>query len=150
MTKSITQFEGSPSALGKWEDAGKSLAKALSTYLSSCMFLETFSSKNGVDSQHLAARIDISLNTLHIKLSEELAQSRIVLARMRNKTLSRFYSLPNEVVAAIFVDVVYAPAPEDKWNPSMAEALKIMLGRLHKLLSICSSWREFGIALKEL
>ncbi|CAE6493774.1 unnamed protein product [Rhizoctonia solani] len=150
MLKSITQRESSSSALGKWEDAGDLLSNALSTYLRSCMFLETFAPKNGVDAEHLASRIDFSLNTLHTKLSEELTQSRVILARMRNKTLSRFDSLPNEIIGAIFMDVVYAPAPGDLLCPSMDNAVRTIFQRLYQLLSVCSSWRNFGIALHEL
>ncbi|CAE6493766.1 unnamed protein product [Rhizoctonia solani] len=116
MLKSVTQRESSSSALGKWEDAGDTLANSLSpaAYLRSCMFLETFSPKNGVDAQYLASRVDFSLNALHTKLSEEFTQSRVILARTRNKILSRFHSVPNEIIASIFMDVVYAPAPNDR------------------------------------
>ncbi|KDN39636.1 hypothetical protein RSAG8_08664, partial [Rhizoctonia solani AG-8 WAC10335] len=150
MLKLITDYEGSSSALSKWEDAGDTLANALATYLRSCMFLETFSPKNVVDTQHLASRIDFSLNTLHTKLSQELAQSRALLSRMRNKTVSRFYSIPNEIISAIFMEIVYAPAPGDQRLLSMKKSLKIIFGRLYKLLSVCSSWRNIAISLNGL
>ncbi|CAE6486357.1 unnamed protein product [Rhizoctonia solani] len=150
MFKPINVYEGSSSALSKWDDAGDALANALATYLRSCSFLETFSPNNAVDTQHLATRIDFSLNTLHTKLSKELAQSRAILTRMRNKAFSRFHSIPNEIISAIFMEVVYAPAPDDDPADSMGGTLKIIFGRLYKLLSVCSFWRKMAESLKEL
>ncbi|CAE6461089.1 hypothetical protein ACGC1H_003095 [Rhizoctonia solani] len=150
MFKAINGYEVSSSALSKWEYTGDVLANTLATYLRSCMFLETFSPKNAIDAQYLATHIDFSLNTLHTKPSEELAQSRAILARMRNKTFSRFHSIPNEIISAIFMDVVYAPAPDDNPVISMSRALKIIFSRLYKLLSVCSCWRKMAISLKEL
>ncbi|KAH7322205.1 hypothetical protein B0J17DRAFT_723538 [Rhizoctonia solani] len=114
MPKSTSQFEGSSFALSKWEDAGESLSNALSAYLTSCKFVETFSPKSGSGSQQLATHIDLSLNSLHTKLVDELAQSRVGLARIRNKSLSWAYRLPNEIISEIFVDVVCAPVPDNQ------------------------------------
>ncbi|CUA77398.1 hypothetical protein RSOLAG22IIIB_12737 [Rhizoctonia solani] len=148
--QTISAYDGSSSAISKWEDTGDKLANALATYLRSCMFLEIFSSKNAQDSQKLASRIDFSLNTLHTKLSLELAQSRTILARMRNRILSRFHSIPIEILSAIFMNIVYAPSPDDQTPLPMAKSLKAIFGRLSKLLAVCSFWRNLAVSFKEL
>ncbi|CAE6464665.1 unnamed protein product [Rhizoctonia solani] len=140
----------SSSAVLKWEIAGELLADTLSSYLKSCLFLESSSLDNGVNSKNLVSSIDSSLNSLHTRLSHELAQSRVALARTRNKIAAPSYSLPNEILAEIFMNVVYVPAPSDQPNLSMTQVLKRMYARLHSVLSVCAVWRNAGIELREL
>ncbi|CAE6536653.1 unnamed protein product, partial [Rhizoctonia solani] len=140
----------SSTALLKWETAGKKLATALSAYLQSCIFLDTFCDIPSQDTKKMASRVDTSLDTLHPKLFDELAQSRVVLARMRNKISARSYLLPKEILAEIFKEVVYVPGPDENPFPSMPDHLKRIFGRLHCLLAICSTWRNTTIELSEL
>ncbi|KDN36383.1 hypothetical protein RSAG8_10891, partial [Rhizoctonia solani AG-8 WAC10335] len=104
MSKPAASSYSSSTAVLKWETAGELLADTLSSYLKSCLFLESASLDNGVDSRNLASSIDSSLNSLHTRLSRELAQSRVALARTRNKIAAPFYSLPNEILAEIFMN----------------------------------------------
>ncbi|EUC60734.1 hypothetical protein RSOL_362250 [Rhizoctonia solani AG-3 Rhs1AP] len=135
---------GFSSALLSWEDAGESLATSLSTYLQSCAFLESFSSTQNVYEKNMAARIDNSLKN-HSKLFNDLTQSRVIIARMRNKISSRPYSLPTEILAEIFINVVYVPGPKERRHPEMADALKRIFARLHCLLAVCSTWRSVAM-----
>ncbi|EUC61618.1 hypothetical protein RSOL_401690, partial [Rhizoctonia solani AG-3 Rhs1AP] len=98
----------------------------------------------------LASSIDSSLETLHTKLFEEFFQSRMLLARTRNKISSRAYSLPNEVLADIFMNVVYTPGPHEFYVPSMKDGLRRMFGRLYSLLAVCTTWRNVGLGLSKL
>ncbi|CAE7229964.1 unnamed protein product [Rhizoctonia solani] len=138
------------SALLKWENAGKKLATALSAYLQSCASLETLSTTQSVDYSDMPNRIQISLETLHPKLFDELSQSQVILARMNNKMSSRFNSLPNEILAEIFLDVVYNPGPDEARFPEMVDSIRRILGRLHCLLAVCSTWRNVAMDLGDL
>ncbi|CAE6523185.1 unnamed protein product [Rhizoctonia solani] len=122
-----------PTTLLKWEMGGANLTTALSAYLESCAFLSTYSLSQ--DARTVASRMDISLDTLHSKFSEELSRSRLLLARMRNKILAPSFSLPREILAEIFKDVVYIPGLNETLFPSMTEGLKRIFGRLHTLLA---------------
>ncbi|CAE6486363.1 unnamed protein product [Rhizoctonia solani] len=138
------------SALLKWEAAGKKLATALSAYLQSCVFLDTFCAAPSQDAKTVASRVDIALNALHPNLFEELSQSQVSLARMRNRVSSPFYSLPGDVLAEIFKDAVYIPTPDDKPFPPMADGLTRIFSRLHNLLAVCSTWRNTAVELSDL
>ncbi|KAG8708535.1 hypothetical protein FRC11_006393 [Ceratobasidium sp. 423] len=114
------------------------------------MFLDTFSGPQNPEASVIAARIDQALNARHTKLFDELSQPRVILAGMRNKISSRVCSLPNEVLAQIFKDVVYAPGPDDERFPSMTDGIKRIFVRLHSLLAVCSTWKNVGISFSEL
>ncbi|CAE6488196.1 unnamed protein product, partial [Rhizoctonia solani] len=139
----------STSALIEWEDASQKLATALSAYLQACLFLDTFSGTRYPDTNKTVSSIDHSLDNLHSKLFQELSQSRIVLAQVRNKISSRAYLLPNEILAQIFMDVFYVPGPNEGPFPSMRDGLNRIFGRLHSLLGVCTTWRNVGVALKD-
>ncbi|KDN36375.1 hypothetical protein RSAG8_10883, partial [Rhizoctonia solani AG-8 WAC10335] len=141
---------GTSSALLNCEDAGEKLAAALSTYLQACAFLETLSSAHDVHENNMVARIDISLKALHTKLVDDVSQSRVILARIHNKTSSRACSLPNEVLVEIFLNFVYIPSPGEARFPKMVDGLKRIFGRLHCLLAVCSTWRSVAMEFSEL
>ncbi|CAE6464725.1 unnamed protein product [Rhizoctonia solani] len=141
---------GTSSALLNCEDAGEKLAAALSTYLQSCAFLETLSGAHDIHENNMVARIDISLKALHTKLVDDVSQSRVILARIHNKTSSRACSLPNEVLVEIFLNFVYIPAPGEARFPKMVDGLKRIFGRLHCLLAVCSTWRSVAMEFSEL
>ncbi|CAE6481637.1 unnamed protein product [Rhizoctonia solani] len=136
----------------RWEAAGELLADTLSGYLKSCLSLESYplDNLNSTNCKNLALRIDLSLDSLHARLSRELAQSRVALAKTRNKIVSSCYSLPNEILAEIFLNVVYAPAPNDRPNLPMDRVLRQMYARLHGVLSVCAVWRHIGMELRGL
>ncbi|EUC60735.1 hypothetical protein RSOL_362260 [Rhizoctonia solani AG-3 Rhs1AP] len=48
------------------------------------------------------------------------------------------------------MNVVFSPRPDEKYFPSVADALKRIFRRLHSLLAVCSTWRKVGIALGQL
>ncbi|KAJ1299940.1 hypothetical protein OPQ81_002608 [Rhizoctonia solani] len=124
----------SMTALLKWEDDD----------------LDTLSSAQNADAKYVASRIDLSLGAFHTKLSEELAQSRVALARVRNKISSQIYSLPNEVLGEVFKQVVYTPGQDEDIFPSMDESLTRIFKRLHGLLAVCSTWRTICMGLGDL
>ncbi|CAE7234064.1 unnamed protein product [Rhizoctonia solani] len=138
------------SAIVQWQDTGNKLSDALSAYLKSCTSLETLSGGQNAQKSKMATLIDISLKTLHIKLSDELSQSQIILARIHNKMSSQLYSLPNEILLEIFLYVVYTPGPDEPYFPEMKDAIKRIFWRLHCLMSVCSTWRNRVIELPEL
>ncbi|CUA73350.1 NACHT and WD repeat domain-containing protein 2 [Rhizoctonia solani] len=144
------ELNDSSAIVQNWVDAGNTLADALTTYFESCEAMAALQSQNNPDTQQLALHVDSSFEAFHPDLSRNLGWSQAILAQQRNKTLSRFYKLPNEVVRLIFMDVVYAPAPDDSECPPMAKALEIMCSRLTNLLAVCSSWRNLGLSLSEL
>ncbi|CAE6432665.1 unnamed protein product [Rhizoctonia solani] len=151
MPKSKRQSQNAySSALVKWENAGDELSAAVSAYLQSCAVLDAFSGAPSDDAMIMASRADLSLGTRHTKIFEELFQSNVILARMRNKILSRPYSLPKAILAEIFMDAVYTPGPNDDPFPSMSEGLRRIYRRLHSLLAVCSTWRNLGITLSGL
>ncbi|CAE6428199.1 unnamed protein product [Rhizoctonia solani] len=142
MPKSKQQSQDAySSALLKWEIAGDKLSAAVSAYLQSCAVPDTFSGAPRDDATIMASRADLFLSTRHTTTFEELFQSNVILARMRNKVLSRPYSLPKVILAEIFIDAVYTPGPNDNPFPSMAEGLKRIFRRLRSLLAVCSTWR---------
>ncbi|CAE6410089.1 unnamed protein product [Rhizoctonia solani] len=138
--------------LRAWEQAGESLSNALSIYRSSCRSMQEHCQAHNEGIQDIAFRIDSSLDNLHAKFSEELCWTRAVLARTRNGVLSRFNSLPKELVAQIFLDVVYSPGPTDGPNPSMVDSLRnivtqqSMLYRPNSARKFCSIDASRGIS----
>ncbi|CAE7157345.1 unnamed protein product [Rhizoctonia solani] len=150
MPKARKPQNATSSVLLKWENAGKKLASALSDYLQSCISLETLSATQYVDHSDTLNHIENSLETLHPKLSSEFSQSQVILARIHNKMSSRFHLLPNEILAEIFVDVVYNPRPDESRFPRMVDDIQRIAGRLHCLLAVCSTWRNAVLELGEL
>ncbi|CUA73320.1 hypothetical protein RSOLAG22IIIB_10696 [Rhizoctonia solani] len=144
------QYECSSSVLRDWKNNGELLQKAISAYRESCQSVAALASSNDAEAQMLATQLDHSIANMYPKLGEELVRSRSHLALARNRTLSRFQSLPNEIIRLIFKDVVYAPAPGDRRCPTMAKALETMCSRLIGLMSVCSSWRDIGLNSSEL
>ncbi|CAE6485785.1 unnamed protein product [Rhizoctonia solani] len=136
-------------AVWRWEEAGESLANAFASYQRSCVFLESSLIVDHGSSKDLALRIDSALKTLHVKITNELVQSRLALVRMRNKISSRLYSLPKKILSQIFMEVVYVPTAEDR-RQSMASHVTRIYTRLHTLLAVCTTWRNVGIAHKPL
>jgi hypothetical protein len=73
----------------------------------------------------------------------QLAQSTSILARARNRLASPINFLPEEVLYQIFLNVVYAP---ENTNSPMNKSLRAIYGSLHKLLAVCSIWRNIAIS----
>ncbi|KAG8758631.1 hypothetical protein FRC11_003320 [Ceratobasidium sp. 423] len=146
-----TRSRSSPcAAVRRWEEAGAALASALKSYYDSCSYLETTYLKDSGSSQDLVTRIDSSLDSLHLTLDRQLAESRSTLARTRNRIAAPLYMFPDEVLSEIFLDVVYVPTKmEQEVYPGlpirMPEALKMIYQRLHSLIGVCSVWRNVAI-----
>ncbi|KDN42278.1 hypothetical protein RSAG8_06945, partial [Rhizoctonia solani AG-8 WAC10335] len=123
-----------------WEEATESLSKSLSSYLDSCISLENYSQKSNAVAREIAPLINFpSLDSAHTKFFGDLVRASFTLARMRNAVLSRFNTLPKEIISQIFLDVVYSSAPTDKPNPSMLGSLETILTRIDNLLSVSDS-----------
>ncbi|CAE6478797.1 unnamed protein product [Rhizoctonia solani] len=134
------------SATQRWEDTRDSLASALVNYLDSCTFLESALDFDYNNIKALASRIDSTLTSLQRDMTRQLAQSSSILARTRNK-VAPVWSLPGEVLAEIFLNVVYRPENE---NMSMKGCLWLMYRRLHRLMAVCSVWRSVAMAQSQL
>ncbi|KDN34821.1 hypothetical protein RSAG8_12119, partial [Rhizoctonia solani AG-8 WAC10335] len=103
------------SIIQQWEEAGASLANVLANYLKLSTFMENTClriTKNN-NQGDLAGRIDKSLETLHVTLYQQLNQTRVTLAKTRNRLTSPVYCLPEEILSEIFLNVVFTPKAGD-------------------------------------
>ncbi|CAE6527392.1 unnamed protein product [Rhizoctonia solani] len=132
----------------QWEEAGAALANTLSTYLELCLSVEKLSlSTQTIPREDLVSRIDRILEpgAQHNALVAQLAQSRSVLSRTRNRLTSPVYSLPEVALSKIFSHVVYDCDPVDydgvEWQ------VQTFYRRLYTLLGVCTIWKDFGISM---
>ncbi|CAE6471575.1 hypothetical protein ACGC1H_005315 [Rhizoctonia solani] len=133
----------------RWEEAGSLLSTALKSYLDSCSNLETACLQNNTRSTDLISRIDSALNSLHTILGQRLAQSRSTLARTRNKQASSLFRFPNEILAEIFLDVIYVPTKDERMaHLEMESTVHTIYRRLHALNNVCSVWRNVAVNCK--
>ncbi|CAE6479406.1 unnamed protein product [Rhizoctonia solani] len=131
------------------EEAGSLLSIALRSYLESCSYLETASLQDNARPTDLISRIDSALNSLHTVLGQQLAQSRSILARTRNKRASPLCRFPNEVLVEIFLDVIYVPTEEERMaHLEMGSTVQTIFRRLHALNNVCSVWRNVAVNCK--
>ncbi|CAE6527616.1 unnamed protein product [Rhizoctonia solani] len=136
-------------AVRRWEEAGSLLSSALKSYLDSCSYLETAYLQDERSSKDLISRIDSSLDSLHITLSQQLTQSRSTLARTRNKRASPIYTFPEEILVEIFLDVIFVPADEERATClQMESTFQTIFQGLHTLLSVCATWRNVAVNCK--
>ncbi|KAG8704016.1 hypothetical protein FRC11_010289, partial [Ceratobasidium sp. 423] len=136
-------------AVRRWEEAGSLLSSALKSYLDSCSYLETAYLQDDGSSKDLISRIDSSLDSLHITLGQQLAQSRSTLARTRNKRASPICTFPDEILVKIFLDVIFVPTDKERMaHPEMESTLQTIYQRLHTLLGVCAVWRNVAVDCK--
>ncbi|KDN34374.1 hypothetical protein RSAG8_12540, partial [Rhizoctonia solani AG-8 WAC10335] len=135
-------------AIEKWEEAGASLAAALSKYLELSISLGMSSLKENTPPKVTATRIDTTLESLHVTISGQISQARSTLARTRNHILSSTYRLPDEVLAEIFAYIIFVPS--DPYDPvSMSDSLVKMYRQLHTLASVSCMWRNLALSRGE-
>ncbi|KAH7304813.1 hypothetical protein B0J17DRAFT_725681 [Rhizoctonia solani] len=131
-------------AMKRWEDARDLLSGALAGYLESCLSLNTLLGRDYANARDIAPGIDSTLETLHPAMGLQLSQSTSVLSQTRNRLVSSISCLPEEILCQIFMDVVYAP---ENTRLSMKKCVRAMYRDLHKLLAVCSVWRNIAISL---
>ncbi|CAE6481314.1 unnamed protein product, partial [Rhizoctonia solani] len=87
---------------------GTSLANALSRYLNLCTSLGTNSLQEGARANDLVARIDSKLESLHVSMEQQTAQTRSALSKTLNDIAPPVRCLPEEILAKIFACVIYS------------------------------------------
>ncbi|KDN36616.1 hypothetical protein RSAG8_10719, partial [Rhizoctonia solani AG-8 WAC10335] len=127
-------------AIREWELAGLSLSNALEKYLDLSEHLGTKALRENTRPQHLAARIDSTLESLHTALGRKLSLIHSVLARTRNQLAPLIYCLPREILTEIFMNVIYSPI--DQHTTSMQTAILHMFRNLYSLQFVCRMWRD--------
>ncbi|CAE7066865.1 unnamed protein product [Rhizoctonia solani] len=134
-------------AINQWEKAGASLTSTLKNYSKLCQTLGHDSLSEGARPDDLATRISSALE-VHAALSRELIGCTTALQKARNKLVSPFFKLPEEIISTIFIDVVYDfndPNAPDFVPPS--EDIWLLYRRLYQLVGVCTSWKY--IAMEE-
>ncbi|KAG8756835.1 hypothetical protein FRC11_004974, partial [Ceratobasidium sp. 423] len=134
-------------ATKQWENARDSLSIALRGYLDSCISLENGFEYGYNSAKDLASRIDSTLESLQHEMSLQLIQSTATLARIRNRAASPIWSLPEEILSQIFLNVVYSPGTR---SLLMGACLQKMYHNLHNLIAVCSVWRMVALTRGQL
>ncbi|KAL5632938.1 hypothetical protein ACGC1H_003434 [Rhizoctonia solani] len=147
MTISFPQSSFGGSSVKQWEAAGASLITALANYTDSCLSLGLNLEPNDTHARNLAFQIDSALET-HSAIALQLRRSGASLSRVRNQVLTPLHHVPEEVLARIFMDVVFDHQNNDFdrlsgqiYTPTEVSILR-MYRRRHDLLSVCSTWRS--------
>ncbi|CAE6455910.1 unnamed protein product [Rhizoctonia solani] len=138
-----------PVVVEQWKETGSDLAGSLSRYLDSCLLLSKASENAGVDRKDLISHFDSTLQpgALLTMLSEQLAKSREVLSKARNKLASPIYNFPAEILSRIFLYFV----EDDSDSPTYVEfTVRTFYHSVHTLLGVCSVWRNVGISMPHL
>ncbi|CAE6532300.1 unnamed protein product [Rhizoctonia solani] len=102
-------------SITEWEEAGTSLANALSRYLNLCTSLGTNSLQEGARANDLVARIDSKLESLHVSMEQQVAQARSALSKTLNDIASPVHCLPEEILTKIFAYVIYSAQYRNIW-----------------------------------
>ncbi|KDN34240.1 hypothetical protein RSAG8_12667, partial [Rhizoctonia solani AG-8 WAC10335] len=129
-------------AMKRWEDSRILLSAAQRQYLDSWTSLEAILGLGcgHPNAKNSASQIESTLSSLQYDMTQQLAQFNSTLARARNRLTSSIWCLPEEVLFEIFLHVVYAPEYK---NRSMERCLQMSYSSLHKLVAVCSDWRNF-------
>ncbi|CAE6534728.1 unnamed protein product [Rhizoctonia solani] len=134
-----------------WEQSTPVLSDDLSSYPDLCISSEEHPRASYTEAYGLAKLIELpSFNDLSAKFTGGPVQSSVALARMSSTVQSHFNALPQEMIAQIFLEVVYCTKPTDKPNPSMLCTLEAIFLRIKTLLSVCSFWKSIGLSLAAL
>ncbi|CAE6457663.1 unnamed protein product [Rhizoctonia solani] len=147
MTISFPQSSSECSSVNQWEAAGASLVTALANYTNSCLSLSLRFKPNDTCARNLASQIDSALET-HSAITLQLYQSGASLSRMRNQVLTPLHHLPEEVLARIFMSVIFDHQNNDfdrlagNINTRTEVDILRMYRRRRDLISVCSTWRN--------
>ncbi|CAE6500141.1 unnamed protein product [Rhizoctonia solani] len=140
----------SPSFIQEWENAGASLASAISRFLDLSTQLESQCIKTETTPSDLIALIDSSLSSFQTRLNGQLTQARLALVKTRNRLTraSSILRLPEEVLTDIFLHFVYSSHEDNRFSDvrMMDSAVELIYRRLHVLLGVCASWRNIAIS----
>ncbi|CAE7168675.1 unnamed protein product [Rhizoctonia solani] len=141
--------QASCATIRRWEEAGLLLSRAFKSYFDSCSHLESKYQADDGNPTDLVSRIDSTLDSLHIRLEQQLAESRSTLVRTRNRRASSFFKFPAEILAELFLNVIFVPTPAEYMDsPDMGLAVKTIYRRLHALSGVCTVWRNILINYK--
>ncbi|CAE7197587.1 unnamed protein product [Rhizoctonia solani] len=134
-----------PAVVEQWKEAGSALANSFSNYLDLCLSFSQLS-EVGADKNDLVSHFDSALQpgALLTVLSDQLAKSRVVLAKGRNRLATQIYTFPTEILSRIFLYFV----EDDSDCPTYVEfTIRTYYHRLHTLLGVSSVWRKVGISM---
>ncbi|CAE6500822.1 unnamed protein product, partial [Rhizoctonia solani] len=148
---SIPNDLGASVVVRRWEENSEQLSATLSSYFESCTTLEKYCKQSQAGPQEVATAFDFpAFDKLHDELSRDLIRAKVIVARTRNAILSRFNSLPQEIITKIFLAVVHSPVPSRLVVPPMADSLHMIFLRVDKIISVCSLWRDIAMSLSAL
>ncbi|EUC56010.1 hypothetical protein RSOL_154050, partial [Rhizoctonia solani AG-3 Rhs1AP] len=132
-------------AIQRWEEAGASLLSTLKHYKTLCLTLASESLLKDARPNDLVAKI-ISAFELHAAISQQLLESDSALQKVRNKLVSPFFRLPEEIILNIFTDFVYGPTDREAHiPPSVAHDVRLIYRRLYTLIGVCSGWKYIAV-----
>ncbi|CAE6458672.1 unnamed protein product [Rhizoctonia solani] len=154
VTRHPVMHEGQPTteftAFEQWEQAGAALTGAVSRFLDLSVYLEAQCATGYANSPTMVTRINSSLDVLQKTINRQLDCARIALAKTQNKLASQgsILSFPQEIMAEIFLNVIFDPPDLDRATVTMHMECRIRLiySRLHSLLGVCTAWRDVGIS----
>ncbi|CAE7230892.1 unnamed protein product, partial [Rhizoctonia solani] len=121
-----------------WENAGASLAAAISRFFELSTRLESQCTITDATSSSLIARIDSTLSFFQTTLDSQLTGARVALAKTRNGLIcaSSILKLPEEVLTHIFLYFVYDPLEVSPTSRSVDFDIQLIYKRVHVLLGL--------------
>ncbi|CAE6408740.1 unnamed protein product [Rhizoctonia solani] len=146
----MKELNDSPhSPIEQWEKAGNTLVIAFKEYVGLCQGLAAEPLQEGANANDLISRIDSSLKGIHETISRQLNESKVALARARNKFASPLFRFPEEILSEIFMNFVYGNIAEPFELLSMEQEVWIIYRRLYTLLGVCATWKDILMARGE-
>ncbi|KAJ1299595.1 hypothetical protein OPQ81_012016 [Rhizoctonia solani] len=131
-------------AVQKWELMSTRLADTLTDYLDACATLESSATEIHPDNNIIVPKLNLALETLYAHLTQQVLQSRSLVARTRNKLAITIYRIPDEVLSNIFSLLIYSTNREQALLPE--SSVWQIYRRLYSLMSVCSDWRRLCLS----
>ncbi|KAF8749224.1 hypothetical protein RHS01_10232 [Rhizoctonia solani] len=139
MGSAVVDHSAALTSVQRWEDAYSQLKDALAAYCRACHIMEhSINSTSRTDVKELAAPFERTIEDYHKLFILPLSHSFASLSRSRNTLRAPSYGILPEILGRIFEFVLEM----DTRNIPMDMTIQTVYLSLHRLMSVCSAWRN--------
>ncbi|KAF8671696.1 hypothetical protein RHS04_08201 [Rhizoctonia solani] len=139
MDSAFVDHSAALTSVQRWEDAYSQLKDALAAYCRACHIMEhSINSTSRTDVKELAAPFERTIEDYHKLFILPLSHSFASLSRSRNTLRAPSYGILPEILGRIFEFVLEM----DTRNIPMDMTIQTVYLSLHRLMSVCSAWRN--------